>query len=144
MERNEAELRRVAAELYLSHEQARFCDPISTLSVVDKGKRAFVRDEDPRWWWASLKVPATRLELRDSKGFLLVTEHVPRGETRCWLIAENDDDGPWHVLDVVVEVVLRLLAECSFFEYYLIGQAFDWLVCENHHNEIVVSSVIEG
>ena len=53
---------------------------------------------------------------------------------------ENDRDGPWHVLDVEIAIVPGLVAECYAFEYYLVGKGFDWLVAENHHNEIIVAA----
>jgi hypothetical protein len=71
-------------------------------------------------------------------GYQHILEFVPPGETRCWFIVENDDDGPWHVIDGEVSAALAIVEECTMFEYYLVGERFDWLIAENHHNQLIV------
>jgi hydroxyacyl-ACP dehydratase HTD2-like protein with hotdog domain len=139
MDRNEAELRRAIAELHLSPEQAVMSDPAQAAYVVDRAKQAFVKDSDPRWWWACLSKPASVIDYPGGDAYQHLLEFVPPGETRCWFIVENDEDGPWHVLDVATDAVPTIIAECGPFEYYLVGQKFNWLIAETHHNQLVVA-----
>jgi hypothetical protein len=140
IDRNEAELRRAILELDLAPEQATYTEPETAATVVERVKEVFVKDGETRWWWAALRGPKEIFDYPDGDGFRHLKEHVPPGETHGWLIVENDRDGPWHVLRVEIDVIALLIGECSHFEYYVVGQQFDWLLAENHHNQLVFAS----
>jgi len=138
MDRNEADLRRAIAELHLTPREVVICNRTQAAVVVGRAKQAFVGSSDPRWWWASLSKPAVAVDYPAGEAFRHLLEFVPQGEERCWLVVENDEDGPWHVLDTAVEAIPGIIAECSPFEYYLIGKEFNWLIAENHHKQLIV------
>jgi uncharacterized protein DUF6756 len=140
MDRNEMELRRAIEELHLSPQRAAVCDPALSAHVVERVKQTFVREPNSRWWWASLRKPGLTIDYPAGDAYCHLLEIVPSEATRCWFIVENDEDGPWHVLDADTEVVPSIIAECSHFEYYLVGRSFNWLIAENHHNQLVVAA----
>jgi hypothetical protein len=138
MDDNRVELIRALRVLGLPSEQARFCDAETELKVAQQTGDSFVEGDHLRWWWTALKVPHSFIDYPEADGFRHLMEYVPSSESRCWLIVESDQDGPWIVLDVVTSVVVPILEECYPFEYYLVGMNFDWLVAENHHNQLVI------
>lgn len=138
-DKNEGELRRAMTALGLPPGMASFCGPEAARHIIEQAKQSFVTGGNPVWWWDSLKVLSEGFHYPEGDGFRHVTEYVPPGEERCWLVVEGDNGGPEHVLDVAVQVVPQIIGECFAFEYYLIGQDFGWLVAENHHNVVIVA-----
>lgn len=57
----------------------------------------------------------------DARGFERITEHLAHGVTHCWFIPEVEADNQ-PVFDVAVQCIGKLLGQCPFFEYYLVGK----------------------
>lgn len=93
---------------------------------------------NPRVWWLSLKHPRLTVYFPDGRGFEHLLEYVPPAQKRCWFIPETGK-ASLPVFDAEVEYIPRVLRKCPFFEYYLVGHGFDWLIVENDHNEVIVS-----
>jgi hypothetical protein len=88
----------------------------------------------------SLKYPFESFDYSEGGGFEDLVRHVPEGEESCWLIPETEEE-KLPVFDAEISCISRLLGECSYFEYYLVGKRFDWLIAENDHNQVIVSEV---
>jgi len=86
----------------------------------------------------SLKQPTEWFDYPDGFGFQDLIRHVPEGNLRCWFVPETEEQYP-PVFDVEVDRVSRVLGECTYFEYYLVGKRFDWMIAENDHNQVIVS-----
>jgi hypothetical protein len=135
----EEQLDQAAKALCLSEQQFRKCDPESSKILVERVKETFVLDSK-QFWWMSLKHPFESFDYSDGFGFEDLPRHVPSGEKKCWFIPETEEEDPT-VYDAEVKSITPLLAECSYLEYYLVGKRFDWLIVENDHNQVIVSSV---
>lgn len=92
---------------------------------------------DPRAWWLSLALPAKQFP---SDGAARLGDLLPRTSDRCWLIPETDGDR-LPVFGVATNEVERVVAQCPFFEYYVLGLDLSWLVIESDHNVLFVCEV---
>jgi len=135
----EEELNQAAKTLTLSDEEFAKCDPESAKWIAQKAQDTFVLD-NPRSWWLSLKYPFDSFDYPEGFGFEDLVRHVPEGEERCWLIPETEKEDPL-VFDTKISCITPVLGQCSYFEYYLVGKTFDWLIVENDHNQIIVSRI---
>jgi uncharacterized protein DUF6756 len=144
MDRNESQLRSAVDELALPADSVALCQAEDGAAIADRIMDAFVRDRRCRWWWACLKSPGRVIDYPEGDGYRHLLEYVPAAEGRCWLVVESDRDGPWIVADAEVACIPDLLDHCSHFEYYLVGKGMDWLVAENHHNQLVISGSAAG
>ncbi|QSQ21766.1 hypothetical protein JY651_42550 [Pyxidicoccus parkwayensis] len=108
--------------------------PAQAREVVGRAKDAFVRGE-PRAWWLSLNHEPAVFPYPKGDAARHLLEHVPVSEGWCWFVPECDEE-QYPVFKVRIERIPRVLLECSFFEYYLVGREMDWLLIENDHNEI--------
>jgi hypothetical protein len=133
----EEEVMRAAANLGLSETQFRQCSASDAADVVTKAKDRFV-EGNPRTWWLSLKRPC-KMYPYESGGHELLLSHVPNGERRCWFIPETEET-TLPVFECDVGVLSPLLADCFFFEYYVLSSRFDWLIVDTDHNELLVCS----
>lgn len=131
------EIEEAVQQLHLPNDSFVKCDPSKASDVVQRAKNVFVSD-NPRVWWLSLKYPKSFVSFPQCDGSQHVTDYIPTTEKRCWFIPETGK-AALPVFDVQAKVVSAVLGECSFFEYYLVGKTFEWLIIENDHNEVIVT-----
>jgi hypothetical protein len=138
-----AELERARDELGLSREDFALLPNSEAREIVARVIDTFVQVPEARWWWEHLKQPGLRASFRDDKAYSRLTRLLPSAQEKAWLIAEPDESQV-SVFSATPATLERVLGECLAFEYYVVGAAMDWLVCENHHGVLtVVGTAVE-
>lgn len=135
----DGEIMNALKNLDLPSSELRRCGDGEAAAVLSKATETFVRD-NPRAWWLSLKTPFKSVAYDQGNAYEHLEEYLPADENRCWFIAENDGN-VLPVFEGTLTSVKRLLEECCFFEYYLVGKNFDWLIIENDHNELIITRI---
>jgi len=90
-----------------------------------------------RWWWEDFRLPSEAWRSPDSCGYRSIPRVVPDPNDVVWFIVEDDSLARYPVFEGSVSTICAVIGECFAFEYYLVSKAFDWLVCENHHDVII-------
>ena len=90
------------------------------------------------WWWEALREPVAYSTPSD--GIALMRRLIP-SEENVWLVAEDSGKkiGNFWLYEGTVGAVCAILRECPAFEYYIVDKKMNWLVCENHHGQVVAS-----
>jgi hypothetical protein len=135
----EDQLDRAVSDLIFPPSAFLKCDPEQGNTIVRATQDKFVVN-NPRAWWMALKQPFESFDYSDGFGFEDLIRHVPPDNPRCWFIPETEEQYP-PVFDADVNCISAVLAQCSYFEYYLVGKNLDWLITENDHNQIIVSKI---
>ena len=104
--------------------------------VYQRAKSEFV-DGNPRVWWLRLKKKPRTVDTDNSEDFHYLRENWPHTDDSCYFIPENEKNHPI-IFNATLEGVIKVLGNSSFFEYYLVGKQFDWLLIENDHNELLI------
>ncbi|WP_136678474.1 DUF6756 family protein [Neptunomonas sp. XY-337] len=110
----------------------------------------FVEGGDRRWWWESFKMESQSVAFEDGKGFEHLDEFVPNSKEILWFVVEDDELPFYPIFEASTENVKKIIGECFAFEYYLIPKNKRWLLCENHHNNVigvgdeVVSAIVQN
>jgi len=92
------------------------------------------------WWWESLRAPVAYApsEAADTEAALrtLVAPGTP-----VWFVVEADqkEHGNFWLYEGSIEAVCALLPEMPMCEFYVVSRKMDWLICENHHNMLIVN-----
>lgn len=97
----------------------------------------FVTSGDRRWWWEDFRFPSTGVRFTDQRGFERLVKIVPDGMAKVWFIAEDSRPPFFTVYEATPETIQAVIGQCYFFEYYLVAQDFSWLLCENHHGNLI-------
>lgn len=97
-------------------------------SVVAAAKERFVHGT-PRVWWLGLSGPYTQYDSRTQT----LSSVLPTTSETVFLIPETDEL-VLPVYAIFVSDLEKLLAECPYFEYYVVGEKRDWLVVESDHD----------
>ena len=113
---------------------ASLLDPSQGRIIFDEARRAFVKGEDRRWWWESLRLPHVSRRFSTGDGWRRLAEIAPDPNELVWFIAEEDRLPFYPVFEMTPSNASLILGECYGFEYYLVSKNFDWLICENHHD----------
>lgn len=93
-----------------------------------RAKSKFVID-NPRAWWMSLSCPYQQFDSKETKLADVLLGRSGRG----WLIAETETPNlPVYAVDL--SQLPTLLEGCPYFEYYVVGTDFSWMVAESDHN----------
>jgi hypothetical protein len=103
--------------------------------VVKKAMERFV-DGNPRAWWMSLKRKYKKFPV-DDNNLEYLEHHWPKSESHAYFVPENGTRA-LRAFDASLSAVKAVLGECSFFEYYVVGKRFDWLLAESDHSELFV------
>lgn len=125
-----------ASRLHLEPHVLLRCDDQTSHYVVEQTLSRFV-DGNPRVWWHSLKgntIVKRRSDENNSVDNL--SDFVPAFTEKIWFIPEREA-AIYSVFDATLPGVISVLKECPYFEYYLVGKTFGWLLVENDHNEIL-------
>lgn len=91
------------------------------------------------WWWEALREPVSYRHVPDPLATLALL--VPQGE-HVWFVAEESgakDQGNFWLYEGTIASICSVLRECPAFEYYIVARKMDWLLCENHHGQVIAS-----
>lgn len=105
--------------------------------VVTAARDRFVVG-DPRVWWLSPRLPCRTSPYAQEHWAECLRRELPPGTSACWLVIETDEgkeDLP--VYRVQARHLPPVLGECSFFEYYVVGEHHDWLLIDTDHDELL-------
>lgn len=122
--------------LGLSSEAIRKLAPLDADCVYTAALHHFVSRKDSAWWWESFRQESTSRAFLGDSGWNHLLDLVPDPEERVWFITEEDAPPFYIVYEASPRALRELLGECHFFEYYLIDQDHEWLLCENHHRMV--------
>jgi hypothetical protein len=92
------------------------------------------------WWWEALKQPVFYSTPAEPISFIrgLLPSHDP-----VWFVAEeaaaDKKVGNFWLYEGTVSAVCAVLQECPAFEYYIVAKNLSWLICENHHCQVIAS-----
>jgi hypothetical protein len=120
-------------QLHVPDDEFRRLDDAAATQAVARARDKFVVGR-PRIWWLDLKLPKRVFDYEFVFEHLL--EHIPAHDTRVWFIP--DGERPERaVFDVDKKWLIPVLTECIYFEYYVLGQANDWLILDTDHDELI-------
>ncbi len=120
-------------QLHVPDGEFRRLDDAAAKKVVAEARDKFVVGR-PRIWWLALKLPKRVFDYEFVFQHLL--EHIPTQDIRVWFIP--DGERPERaVFDVDKKWLPLVLNECIYFEYYVVGQANDWIILDTDHDELI-------
>lgn len=96
----------------------------------------YVQDPKKLWFWESLKGPVTRVTYGDEDGLELISR-VIQGNPILYITLTDDEFPPWPVLKGNKNDILGLISELRFFEYFITTPSFEWVIFDNHHNQLM-------
>ncbi len=118
--------------------QVRELDFDEALQAVESVAEKYIENRKSVWWWESVKCETTCLDYGDNDGLSLIKEVV--GEDCIVLLFVTDDEPePWPVFEGSIGGVIDIFSEQPFFEYFLTGRDFSWIIFDTHHNSLIIS-----
>jgi hypothetical protein len=110
-----------------------------SLPILNTIEQCFVTGRPKNWWWESFRQTDAIAQHKNDQAFEWLDQILPTSANRVWFVTEPDNDnnkyGLYNALPINIKPVLN---ECCYFEYYIVSQELDWLVCETHHGVIMV------
>jgi len=91
------------------------------------------------WWWESLREPLAFVQPTDALAMLKGL--VPASEP-VWLVVEAKSSkklGNFWLYESTIEPICAVLQELPPVEYYIVARKCEWLLCENHHGQLIAS-----
>jgi hypothetical protein len=95
--------------------------------ISDAAKGRYVRG-NPRVWWLDWAVPCEQFDSTTTT----LSSVLPVRAGKVWLVPETENEPIVYELDAAD--LERLLAECPYFEFYVLAHDLSWLVAESDHN----------
>lgn len=123
-------------QLHVPDDEFRRLYDATAAKVVAQARDKFVVG-DPRIWWLDLKLPGSVFNYEFVFQHLLA--HIPAKDTRVWFIPDGETPER-AVFDVDKKWLPLVLNECIYFEYYVVGQANDWIILDTDHDELIFVS----
>ena len=129
------ELTRATRDLVLPRAQFRILPDEEAAPIIGRIERHFVERPGLRWWWEAFRgTPIAQAHFAGGAGWKHLTRIAPPRSGLVWFVVE---EGPTFVLcEGNVDAIQSVIGECWGFEYYLVSQGLDWLVCENHSDVV--------
>ena len=126
------ELLQIASVLSLPSTRFRAVGAAEWEPVMKKIEDKFVRAPYGRlrWWWTHFKFPHYGMQLPVQ--FYEVLHNLLPTQAHAWFIVEEGDKH-W-LFEGRIDAIQQVLAECYFFEFYIVSKKYDWLLCETHHD----------
>ena len=102
----------------------------------------FVKSGNRRWWWEDFKLSSYTFE-EDPDRIEQLRKILADIKETVWFMPEDDENDFYPIYEATPNVIPAILSECFYFEYYIIGKQAKWLICENHHNNLIGIGSIE-
>ncbi|MDH7447590.1 DUF6756 family protein [Aquimarina sp. 2201CG14-23] len=96
----------------------------------------FVKSGDRRWWWEDFKQEAFYFKEYEFP-FQQIINIIPKNVDTVWLMVEDDEEKYYPIYNCKPSVIAQLIGECTAFEYYVIDKNKQWLLCENHSDQLI-------
>ena len=136
------EIQKAIGRLNVSSSECYLLDIESNQRVYEDCLDHFVISGNRKWWWEDFKKCTFSIDhFKNPVEHLL--EYIPKTkDEEVWFMVEADDNLPfypiYHVRPNLIPIILR---ECFAFEYYVISKDKEWLICENHHSQLIGSGL---
>jgi len=112
--------------------------------ILDRILETFTRfgsqGKNQMWLWEGFKGRTEVLQVEHNNGPNCLARLLAM-EDRVWFIAEDWEgdkkSGNFWIFEGQVAAITSVLREIHAFEYYLVAKDFSWLICENHHDQII-------
>src|SRR5690606_22570475 len=89
----------------------------------------------PRVWWLSLKYEPTNFTFNDNFQYKRISNFFDYNE-KVYLIVEADSEKL--VFVAPVEIIIKLIGESPFFEYYILNMDLSRMLCETDHGDLLL------
>lgn len=95
----------------------------------------FVENGNRRWWWEDFKNSFTFKTFENP--FEQLNTIIPDLNSHVWLMLEDTEQDFYPIYEVKPTLIKDIIGNCFGFEYYIISKDKSWLICENHHNQLI-------
>jgi hypothetical protein len=113
-------------------------EPARKTEILSEIQARFIKG-NPRAWWSSFLSKPIMQSFDDNSGYLHVCNFVPPSTDNVWLIVDEDNEAKY-LLSLPLRKVPSVLEECRFFEYYIVDKQLNWMMAENDHGDLMLSS----
>ncbi len=128
------EIEQAITTLNLKPTEIRLVADVETL-YLDLLKH-FVKSGDRKWWWEDFKQESFYFKTYQFP-FKELIHIIPKEADTAWLMIEDDQEDHYPIYNCKSSIIGELIAECSAFEYYVIDKNKQWLLCENHSDQLI-------
>ena len=87
----------------------------------------------PRVWWLAFKRKPKSISFDDEFQYQRINQFFDNNDV-CYLITELDTI---HLFKLSVRNIIKIIGECSFFEYYITDLKMQNLLCETDHGDLL-------
>ena len=88
---------------------------------------------NPRVWWLAFKKTPKNFSFDDEFQYQRISQFFDNNDV-CYLITELDTI---HLFKLSVRNIIKIIGECSFFEYYITDLKMQNLLCETDHGDLL-------
>ena len=88
---------------------------------------------NPRVWWLAFKKKPKSVSFDDEFQYQRISQFFDNNDV-CYLITELDTI---HLFKLPVRNIIKIIGECSFFEYYVTDLKMQNLLCETDHGDLL-------
>lgn len=120
----------------LQLKQTDICEVINIKKLYLELLDCFVKSGDRKWWWEDFKQEAFYFVAYE-RPFEELIHIIPKESDTVWLMIEDDQEEYYPIYNCKPAVIGELIGECSAFEYYVIDKNKQWLLCENHSDQLI-------
>lgn len=96
----------------------------------------FVKSGDRKWWWEDFKQESFNF-IEYERPWEQLIHIIPKEADTVWLMIEDDQEEYYPIYDCKTAVISDLIGECTAFEYYIMDKNKQWLLCENHSDQLI-------
>lgn len=117
----------------------RVLDEQESESIRSRVESAFGVPNGSKWPWERLSAPRTVQDYGEANPFREILRRVG-GATRICIFITDDESPPWMAIEGSAELIVQMVGEQRFFEYFLVPCASGcpkWAIFDNHHNQLV-------
>jgi len=110
-------------------------------AIMKKIEEAFVikKNHNTRfnWWWESFKEPQYGINV-ESHPYDYLHRLIDKTE-KIWFVAcdSNKDPSKFWLFQGYIEPIQKVLDEHYQFEFYIVSKKYEWLLCVNHHDNLI-------
>jgi hypothetical protein len=118
-----------------------FIEETDAKNIVENLCKKFCFDLSKRYLWADVRIKEKITYNNDIEDWeVLLSTLLQNFDERVYLVVTDDEFYPWAVFDCKRDIVIDILKEQQYFEFFIFDKPMKYVLFDTHENELLLAS----
>jgi hypothetical protein len=108
--------------------------------LIEKLSKKFSFDLSNRYLWENLSIKESYVYTNENSEWeILFSKLLQKFEDIIFLVITDDDFYPWPIFECKKHLIVKILNEQQYFEFFIFDNLMKILLFDTHENELIIA-----